>query len=101
MPSLLKEIRSTYEVSTRRPEWKNSLWIQKHSWISTAKTKVLGYQGPLRIRVKVVLNYETVEQIGTFKYLGYSKNRNQFNDYNSNLITFNICATQQRTVERQ
>jgi hypothetical protein len=73
MASLLKELRNAYKVSKRRPEEKKSLWRQKHSWISTAKTKVLEYQRLLWIGVKVVLNYETVEQIGTFKYLGYSK----------------------------
>ena len=40
--------------------------------IATKKTKVFGSVGTDHLRTKIVINYETLEQVGHFAYLGCS-----------------------------
>jgi hypothetical protein len=62
--------------------------------ISAAKAKILAFQDKSPIRSKIVLNEEPIEQVSTFKYLGYRTKLDHLNDFNMKRNNFQYkCGT--------
>jgi len=53
--------------------------------IATKKTKVFGFAGPYHLRTKIIINYETLEQVSQFTYLGCSISYQFSNDVDPKL----------------
>jgi len=65
--------------------------------IATKKTKVFGFVGTDNLRTKIIINYETLEQVSQFTYLGISYQF--FNDVEFKLAKFlQLIGTIKRTV---
>jgi hypothetical protein len=65
--------------------------------IATKKTKVFGFVGTDHLRTKIIINYETLEQVSQFTYLGISYQF--FNDVEFKLAKFlQLIGTIKRTV---
>ena len=56
--------------------------------IATKKTKLFGFVGTDHIRTKIIVNYETLEQVSQFTYLGCSVSYIMFNDVEFKLAKF-------------
>jgi hypothetical protein len=50
--------------------------------------KVFGFDGTDNLRTKIIINDETLEQVGQFTYLGYSINYHFSNDLEFKLAKF-------------
>ena len=56
--------------------------------IATKKTNVFGFVGTDHLRIKIIINDETLEQVSHFTYLGCSITYQFFNDVEFKLATF-------------
>ena len=61
-----------------------------NSEIATKKTKVFGFVGTDRLRTKIIINDETLEQVSQFTYLGCSISYQFSNDVEFKLAKFTI-----------
>jgi hypothetical protein len=66
--------------------------------ISTTKTKTLAFQGENDIRCKTVIDNKTIEQVSSFKHLGFNVSHCLKEDINIKLNKFKrMCGTIRRT----
>jgi hypothetical protein len=69
--------------------------------ISTMKTKTMAFQGENHIRCKIVID-KTIEQVSSFKYLGFNVSYCLKEDINIKLNKFlRICGTTRRTLKQK
>ena len=70
--------------------------------IDTKKTKVFGFVGTDHIRIKIIINDETLEQVSQFTYLGCSISYQFSNDAEFKLAKFlQLIGTIKRTIFRK
>jgi hypothetical protein len=70
--------------------------------ISTMKTKTMAFQGENHIRCKIVVNNRTIEQVSSFKYLGFNVSYCLKEDINMKLNKFQrMCGTIRRTLRQK
>ena len=56
--------------------------------IATKNTKVFGFVGTDHLRIKIIIKYETLEQVSQFTFLGCSTSYQFSNDVEFKLATF-------------
>jgi len=67
--------------------------------IAARKTKVFGFVGTDYLRTKIIINDETLEQVGQFTYLGCSISYQFSNDVEFKLAKFlQLICTIKRTI---
>jgi hypothetical protein len=70
--------------------------------ISTMKTKTMAFQGKDHIRRKIVIDNKTIEQVSSFKYLGFNVLYCLKEDINIKLNKFQrMCGTIRRTLRQK
>lgn len=70
--------------------------------ISTSKSKTMAFKGSLPLRVKIVINDQIIEQVNTFKYLGYNVTYGTNKEIESKINIFNLfCGTIRRTLGKK
>jgi hypothetical protein len=70
--------------------------------ISTMKTKTMAFQGKNHIRRKTVIDNKTIEQVSSFKYLGFNVSYCLKEDINIKLNKFQrMCGTIRRTLRQK
>jgi hypothetical protein len=70
--------------------------------ISTMKTKTMAFQGKNHIGCKTVIDNKTIEQVSSFKYLGFNVSYCQKEDTNIKLSKFQrMCGTIRRTLRQK
>jgi len=70
--------------------------------IATGRTKVFGFVGTDHLRAKIIINDETLDQVGQFTYLGCSISYQFSNDVELKLATvLQLIGTIKRTIFRK
>jgi hypothetical protein len=70
--------------------------------ISTSKAKVFGFVGKDHLRANIIINYETLDQVSQFTYLGCSISYQFSNDVELKLAKFlQLIGTIKRTIFRK
>jgi hypothetical protein len=70
--------------------------------IATSKTKVFGFAGTTHLRVKIIINDETLDQVTQFTYLGCSISYQVSSDVEFKLAKFlQLIGTIKRTIFRK
>lgn len=58
----------------------------------------MGFTGKKPVRLKMIINDATIEQVSHFQYLGYDINYNNGNDIDTKIAKFNsACGSMQQT----
>jgi hypothetical protein len=70
--------------------------------ISTMKTKAMAFQGKNHVRCKIVIHNKIIEQVSSFKYLGFNVSYCLKEDINIKLNKFQrMCGTTRRTMRQK
>jgi hypothetical protein len=70
--------------------------------ISAMKTKTMAFQGKTHIRCKIVIHNKTIEQVSSFKCLGFNVSYCLKEDINIKFNKFQrMCVTLQRTLRHK